>query len=213
MGENDSVHLAYERISDNVSNKSIDFKNRLLANYLQFLFFRSKDKDCSPSDLIDMLWHSHILDTKGYISYCYHNFGKIVHHDPDNSLDQEKRQIRLNNTLNYFTKSNMKIDEEIWKTNEKPPQYIKLNQSFYAENNITITLKEHEGDTYNVDIDKRFTINELLQELTNNKTLSLTVDSYKIICGGKQLDRDDTLDNCDVKNGSVLWILKRLKGC
>lgn len=213
MSENDSVHLAYARILDNISDKSADFKNRLFANYLQFLFFRSKDKDCSPSDLIDMLWHSHILDTKGYITYCYHNFGKIVHHDPDDSLDQEKRQIRINNTLNYFKKSNMKIDEEIWKIIEKTPQYVKLSQSYYVENNINILVKEINGGVYNVDTDKRLTIEEFLQELVNSKTLVLTTDMYTIIHDGKRLDRNIKFCNCHVTNGSVLHIVRRLKGC
>lgn len=213
MCENDSVHLAYERIIVNISNKSIEFKNKLISNYSQFLYFRSKDKECSPSDVIDMLWHSHLLDTKGYVSYCYFNFGKIIHHDPNDSIDQEKRQIRLNNTLNHFKNANVKIDDEIWQNDiEIKEKFISINPSNYSNNNIEFIMKILGGNSYRVMTDKRLSIDKFILSLIDNKIL-IDADNIRVISGGNQLETNRTFEECNITNEQILHMLRRLRGC
>lgn len=52
--------------------------------YKQFLYLASvtKEKLRVPSDIVDKLWHSHILFTEDYEEYCHKNFGKFIHHKP-----------------------------------------------------------------------------------------------------------------------------------
>lgn len=116
---NNSIENAYHRIKNNLEDKSDSFKNILIENYTYFLEIRSYNKNCSPSDLIDMLWHSHIIDTEGYINYCNSNFGQIIHHDPNDSLDQLARQTRLSTTIEYFKNNNKShlLDKNIWNIN------------------------------------------------------------------------------------------------
>lgn len=213
MSEINSVQLAYKRIIDNIHNKSENFENKLLSNYLQFLYFRSKDKECSPSDLIDMLWHSHILDTKGYISYCYSHFGKIIHHDPNDSLDQEKRKIRLNNTLNHFKNAHIKIDDEIWQNDtEIKENNISIKQSSNSDNNIVFIMNIVGINSYHVTTNKRLRLAEFVQSLINIKMFD-TADNVRVTSGGKCLKTNHTFEECNITNKSILHLSKIPKGC
>ena len=60
---------------------------------------RSFHNECSPSDDIDILWHQILLDTEYYYNYCKKNFNLIIHHKPQNSLDDNKEK-NLNNFNN-----------------------------------------------------------------------------------------------------------------
>ncbi len=44
--------------------------------------YQKQYKFLPPSAEIDLIWHSHILDTKSYAKDCKRIFGKILHHDP-----------------------------------------------------------------------------------------------------------------------------------
>jgi len=35
-----------------------------------------------PTDDIDLIWHTHILDTENYASDCQRLFGRFLHHNP-----------------------------------------------------------------------------------------------------------------------------------
>ena len=52
--------------------------------YRRFLYLSSlyTDKAIIPSKDIDIFWHTHILDTKKYMSDCENLFGRYFHHFP-----------------------------------------------------------------------------------------------------------------------------------
>lgn len=76
---------------------------------------RAENSDLSPSDDIDKLWHYHILDTKSYYTYCIEKYGKIIHHNPTDSLNQKLRQIRLANThVKYLDKFGSFENKHVW---------------------------------------------------------------------------------------------------
>src|SRR5258708_1235326 len=94
--ENNGFEMAYSRI-----HSAID-KDELIDEYKKFLEIRNIDKNCSPSDLIDELWHQHILDTQSYINYCLKKFNRVIHHNPNDSKDQDKRNERIKNTIRQY---------------------------------------------------------------------------------------------------------------
>ena len=92
-----------------------EYTKKVFVEYERFLELRFVDPKISPSDQIDKFWHTHILNTKSYISYCYAKFKNIVHHDPADSLDQDARKIRLATTIiKYKEKFGNPIYNEIW---------------------------------------------------------------------------------------------------
>ena len=57
---------------------------RAIANYLRFLAFKHQypNVEIVPSEEIDKVWHTHILDTLKYAADCQAVFGRFIHHFP-----------------------------------------------------------------------------------------------------------------------------------
>ena len=70
----------------------------LLASkeYLRFLKLRQKYPSVTlvPNELIDAVWHAHILNTEQYHNDCNSLFGKYLHHVPhlDDDVSEENEQ-------------------------------------------------------------------------------------------------------------------------
>lgn len=66
--------------------------NEVIQEYKKFLFdakSRKKQKlksklpvSAIPSQLVDIVWHTHILFTRQYHADCQKLFGKYMHHEP-----------------------------------------------------------------------------------------------------------------------------------
>lgn len=51
--------------------------------YRRFLFLTVTQSDSIvPTELIDEVWHAHILDTRAYAADCERAFGSFLHHFP-----------------------------------------------------------------------------------------------------------------------------------
>jgi hypothetical protein len=97
------------------NNWSNHYLSQVQFEYERFLELRNQNENLSPSDSIDKFWHVHILDTKSYLNYCVSKFGKIIHHNPADSLDQPARKIRFGLTLiKYKEKFGSPVYREIW---------------------------------------------------------------------------------------------------
>ena len=83
---------------------SVDIK-QLLEEYKKFLVIKvvAKDTQCSPSALIDQVWHEHILNTAKYRDACT-AFGVFIDHDPSGAQDKDdKRGKRLLLTKTHYS--------------------------------------------------------------------------------------------------------------
>lgn len=97
------------------NNWTIEYTKKVFVEYFRFLHLRNKNEKLSPSDPIDKFWHVHILDTKSYQTFCNEKFGKVIHHNPFDSLDQNARTIRLSNTINQYKQTfGSMLYPEIW---------------------------------------------------------------------------------------------------
>lgn len=98
---------------------SEDFTKRVFKEYQWFINMKICDKNLSPSYIIDMMWHEHILDTVNYRKFCGEHF---IDHDPNGSKDTFNQAQRYYKTVNLL-KSDHDIDKEIW---PDPEIYIKI---------------------------------------------------------------------------------------
>jgi hypothetical protein len=88
--------------------------------YERFMELRATNSNLSPSDQIDKFWHTHILDTNSYLTYCLTQWKRVIHHNPAEAQDQLARAIRLSNTLiAYKEKYGNFAYPEVWEQ-EKP---------------------------------------------------------------------------------------------
>lgn len=88
--------------------------------YERFMELRATNPNLSPPDQIDKFWHTHILDTNSYLSYCLNKWNRVIHHNPAEAQDQLARAIRLGNTLIAYKEKYGKFSHpEPW-AQEKP---------------------------------------------------------------------------------------------
>lgn len=236
---NSSIESAYNRISLNFLHKSEDFKKRLIQNYILFLQIRNYEKTCSPSDTVDELWHSHVLDTKGYNNYCMKEFGSFVHHDPNDSLDQCARLKRLERTVayikNYIREGKTfveNVDNEIWNVEkccicsvlnyvEQLNSYSTCSRCDEMINNNTnkcndmdtfqIFIKVLTGRTIVLNVSDETTIYHIAKQLYDKNHASSM--HMSMIFAGRQLNFIDTIEKSKIKKESSIHMVLNLSGC
>jgi uncharacterized protein YeeX (DUF496 family) len=94
------------------------FAGKVVYEYKRFMYLRSIDSNCSPSDSIDQFWKVHILYTENYNSFCIENFGKFIHHNPDTSLDQESKQKTISKTIKLYMRTYPSVTyPDVWDIN------------------------------------------------------------------------------------------------
>ena len=64
---------------------SNSYTTLILKEYLRYLTIAQTHPDIHlvPSELVDEIWHDHILHTKRYMADCQTLFGRYMHHLPE----------------------------------------------------------------------------------------------------------------------------------
>lgn len=229
-----SIELAYERIKINLNDKSDEFRGLLIEGYKYFLQIRSHDKYCSPSDLVDMLWHSHILDTRGYSKYCKLHFGKFIHHNPNDSLNQEERINRVYRTIQYIKNNNKSIllDRNIWNIcmccNCRIPKLLhELNENSTCQeciidiNNNLELCKDKElykvffkvltGKTICIEVCNEMLVYNMITQICKKENIPMNQTEY--VYAGKTLRFCNTIGQSDLSAESTIHMMLKLRGC
>lgn len=168
-----NTNIANERISLNPKNNpsilidtyfiskyygwSEDKTKQVQYEYERFLILRNENLNLSPSNDIDRFWHAHILNTKSYYLYCVYKFGKLVHHNPAESLDQYARDIRFKQTLvEYDKKFTKQFFPSVWESYKKGiihsdvPENSKLTNSKLTDSKLNKNLEQLNVPNYDV---------------------------------------------------------------
>lgn len=72
----------------------------------------NSDLNIGPSALVDIGWHTFILYTREYASYCQRAFGQYLHHNPTDREGEEGLPIQA--TLDFMTANGITYDAELW---------------------------------------------------------------------------------------------------
>ncbi|MEN7549733.1 hypothetical protein AAG747_17550 [Rapidithrix thailandica] len=74
----------------------------VLTEVIKFLnLIAFSDQKLSPSLKVDYAWHEFILCTRYYYNFCEVNFGRMIHHHPGGSQNENHRQYQQ--TLKLYT--------------------------------------------------------------------------------------------------------------
>jgi hypothetical protein len=88
---------------------------RIMDQALAFLKLCAQNPDgpFSPSPLVDIGWHTFILYTREYASFCA-KMGKFIHHEPYDidGVDYGNENISL--TVNALREQHFMLDEPLW---------------------------------------------------------------------------------------------------
>ena len=88
-------------------------KDQLVKETLKFLFLVGKyEQALSPSNTVDLVWHELILFTRFYEKFCKNNFGRYIHHTPDDN--KSANQSNFKKCIRLYLINFDKPPAEIW---------------------------------------------------------------------------------------------------
>jgi len=91
------------------------------------------------SELVDPFWHTHILFTKEYISFCSNIFNGYIHHSPlnqQNNKEVSEVSELYNYTIEIYDKIFHHVDENWWP---------RLNNNSLAVNLVCRHMLQHDS--------------------------------------------------------------------
>lgn len=65
-----------------------------------------------PSQIVDDVWHQHILDTRRYSADCYSIFGRFIHHDPCHFSGNEAEDAVIHERIRENNRRTAKLLKE-----------------------------------------------------------------------------------------------------
>lgn len=95
---------------------TIDFTQKAIAEYKKFMYLAGTSEFMvSPSEIIDIVWHQHLIFTQSYSDLCS-IIGKSVQHIPSthNKEDFEKFKLAKQRTKKLYNDTFGEQPQEVW---------------------------------------------------------------------------------------------------
>jgi hypothetical protein len=95
---------------------TIEFTDQAILEYKKFMYLAAtSDFMVSPSEVIDTVWHQHLIFTQSYQDFC-NTLGKQIQHIPSthNKEDFEKFRQAKERTIKFYERDFGKQPENIW---------------------------------------------------------------------------------------------------
>ena len=142
----------------------------------------------SPPEIIDRVWHLHILDTRFYDFEIEALTGAVLEHDPDGASDPEKKRKRAMNTViayrSRFGGNPSTTPGSLWRFSPDVNEVWSAPQPEYV-----------------------------CASLRADKEKSAEQGQARLVFAGKQLQDDDTLADCNIADRTTIHMTLRLGGC
>jgi hypothetical protein len=93
-----------------------NFTHKAIVEYKKFMYLAgTSDMMVSPSEIIDVVWHQHLIFTQSYTNFC-DLIGKQIQHVPSthNHAEAEKFKQAKERTKKFYTESFGEQPAEIW---------------------------------------------------------------------------------------------------
>ncbi|HEX8911285.1 MAG TPA: hypothetical protein VF796_02920 [Humisphaera sp.] len=102
---------------------TLGFARRAVEEYKRFAFLYASSGDpVAPSDVVDQVWHLHLLYTRNYWdAFCRDALGKPLHHEPDAGRTGEQAKLGdwYADTLARYRRHFGEPPADIWPTAEQ----------------------------------------------------------------------------------------------
>ncbi len=116
-------------------NWSSEFTQRAIEEYKKFVYLCCiSPNGASPSEIVDKVWHMHLIYTQNYWEdFCPNVLKMNLHHHPSNGGIEEKYKLRnwFSETLeNYKEIFQQEAPDEIWKCQNKKSSFWNFGFKF-----------------------------------------------------------------------------------
>jgi hypothetical protein len=114
----------FERLAARIANDHpdlpADMPARIVDQTLAFLgACATATQPLGPSDPVDIGWHTFILYTHDYATFCDRNADRFIHHQPDDEPSDEwptipKTGAALSTTIAAIRAAGFRLDPDLW---------------------------------------------------------------------------------------------------
>jgi hypothetical protein len=110
----------FRRLTDRIVDSErleCDLAERIMDQALAFLLACAVNVGAplAPSELVDIGWHTFLLDTQEYAAFCDRVAGRFVHHVPtDNHRTDESPSDVLARTVTAMRTLGLQLDDALW---------------------------------------------------------------------------------------------------
>lgn len=103
----EKIHLANDGKYDSIEGLTETIK------YLDAVHIASQENQkCSPSVIVDNVWHEFILFTKTYTDFCQDRYGRMIHHNP--GIKQSDKSNFFGNSIKYIKLYYNEVNQTFW---------------------------------------------------------------------------------------------------
>lgn len=129
-----SVRLAYE------NGWSLNFTQKAIEEYKKFMFLASISKEMvSPSEIVDTVWHQHLLFSHFYAYFCQ-KLGKWIDHIPSTHQVSEKYKFiqAQKHTKELYQEYFGEMPQDIWSNHSILEDFRKNSETNISRQQIDI---------------------------------------------------------------------------
>ncbi|HET6747346.1 MAG TPA: hypothetical protein VFH06_04545 [Candidatus Saccharimonadales bacterium] len=94
----------------------LSLAERIMDQALAFLALCAREPQgrYSPSEFVDVGWHTFILYTKAYADFCQKVAGRFIHHNPSDVPGVDYRTGNIARTVEALKGHGFVVDEMLW---------------------------------------------------------------------------------------------------
>ena len=185
---------------------------RVLNAYRQFLELKKTFEDwdatiLSPSQVVDQMWHQHLLDVTNYCHDTILLCGHVVGHNPDGALDGPAKAARTKTTRDaLFENFGSDYNKEMWLT---PTE---LHEEERIDSKIPITLILRQKRKIKLFRIKR---HQKLSVLFNTyaQMTGVAVHELQFLLDGERIKESDTPFDLKLNDQDQIDVILENSGC
>ena len=186
---------------------------RVLNAYRQFLELKKTFEDwdatiLSPSQVVDQMWHQHLLDVTNYCHDTILLCGHVVGHNPDGALDGPAKAARTKTTRDaLFENFGSDYNKEMWLT----PTELHEEERIDSKIPIELILRDQKRKKIWFKLMRYQKLSKLFNRYA--KITGVAVHDLRFLLRGERIYESDTPFNLELNDQDEIDVMLAQGGC
>jgi len=209
---------------------TLEFALRVLEGYKTFLTIKQTFADWdatryAPPIPVDRMWREHLVDNKNYAKDCELLFGRVMYHDPDESLDAGTHDDHIGNTkTTLIAHFGDDYDREVWNfgvmliESEEEERSRRMTENRAAsrareasvpspDDALTIRIRDQVGEETFFKIRRSTVMQKVFEAYAERKQVRRR--SLRFVVSGQTVTDDDTAISLELVHQDAIDVISR----